>query len=116
MKMYIYPKYMEEAAKTGWIVKLLRFLGVVQIGGCILLGVVVGGAAMSNGLVQLGIMSREAASASATLIGLAVGIIVGLFSSLVYFGLAQALDDLHAIRLQTGAYAAFETDNIQLGK
>ena len=116
MKMYIYPKYLEEAAKTGWIVKFLRFLGVVQVVGCILLGVTVGGPFLALGLSQAGIMSQDAASASAMLLGLAAGIIVGLFSGLVYFALAQVIDDLHAIRLQTGAYVAFETDSIQMGR
>lgn len=29
MKLYIYPKHMEEAAKPGWIVRTLRTLGVI---------------------------------------------------------------------------------------
>lgn len=116
MKMYIYPKYMEEAAKTGWIVKMLYFLGVAQVVGCIILGVIIGGPVLANQLTQAGIMSRDAASASATLLGLATGIIAGLLSGLVYFALGQVIDDLHAIRLQTGAYAAFETDEIKMGR
>ena len=29
MKFYLFPKYMEEAAKSGWIVKMLKTLGVI---------------------------------------------------------------------------------------
>jgi len=61
-------------------------------------------------------MSRQAANASATLIGLGVGILVGLVSSLAFFAAAQALDDLHALRIQTEAYVAFETDEIKMGR
>lgn len=112
MTTYIQPRNQSEADRPGWIAKFLRFLGVVQVVGCILLGVTVGGPFLALGLSQAGIMTQDAASASATLIGLAVGIIVGLFSSLVYFGLAQVIDDLHAIRIQTSAYTAFESDSI----
>lgn len=116
MKFYLFPKYMEEAAKSGWIVKMLKTLGVLQVLGYILLGATVGGPVIANALTQAGIMSRNAASASATLIGLAVGILAGLVSSLVFFAAAQALDDLHALRVQTEAYVAFETDEIKMGR
>lgn len=116
MKMYIYPKYMEEAAKTGWIVRMLKALGVIQVLAYILIGATVGGPVIANALTQAGVMSREAASASATLIGLSVGILAGLVSSLAFFAAAQALDDLHALRVQTEAYVAFETDEIKMGR
>ena len=116
MKFYLFPKYMEEAAKSGWIVRTLKALGVLQLLGYILLGATVGGPVIANILAQAGIMSRQAANASATLIGLALGILVGLVSSLVFFAAAQALDDLHALRVQTEAYVAFETDEIKMGR
>jgi drug/metabolite transporter (DMT)-like permease len=116
MKYYIFPKYMEEAAKTGWIVRMLRVLGVLQVAGCVILGATVCRPFVALWLFQLGLMSRDAASASAMLIGLALGILVGLVSSLIYFAAAQALDDLHALRVQTEAFAAFETDEIKMGR
>lgn len=116
MKFYLFPKYMEEAAKSGWIVRTLKALGVLQLLGNILLGITVGGPVLANVLAQAGIMSRQAANASATLIGLAVGILAGLISSLVFFAAAQALDDLHALRVQTEAYVAFETEEIKMGR
>lgn len=116
MKFYLFPKYMEEAHKSGWIVRMLKALGVLQVLGYILLGVTVGGPVTANVLVQARIMSHEAANASATLLGLAVGILAGLISSLVFFAAAQALDDLHALRVQTEAYVAFETDEIKMGR
>ena len=116
MKFYLFPKYMEEAAKSGWIVRTLKALGVLQLLGNILLGATVGGPVLANVLAQAGVMSRQAANASATLIGLAVGIFAGLISSLAFFAAAQALDDLHALRVQTEAYVAFETDEIKMGR
>lgn len=75
MKFYLFPKYMEEAAKSGWIVKMLKALGVIQVVAGIGLGITLGGPL-----------------------------------------LAQALDDLHALRIQTEAYVAFETDEIKMGR
>ena len=116
MNMFIYPKYLEEASKSGWIVRTLRAFGVLQVIVSILIGATVGGQFLGVWLAQLGLMDYSAASASATLIGIAVGIVAGLWSSLPWFALAQVIDDLHAIRLQTGAYVAFESDNVHLGK
>lgn len=116
MKFYLFPKYMEEAAKPGWIVRMLRALGVIQVITYIIVGATVGGPAIANALVQARVMSQEAAGASALLLGLAVGIFAGLVSSLVFFAAAQALDDLHALRVQTEAYVAFETDEIKMGR
>lgn len=116
MKFYLFPKYMEEAAKPGWIVRMLKALGVIQVLAYVLIGTTFGGPVIANALIQAGVMSREAASVSATLIGLAVGIFAGLVSGLVFFAAAQALDDLHALRVQTEAYVAFETDEIKMGR
>ena len=116
MNMNIYPKYIEDAARSGWIVKCLTCIGVLQIAGCAILGVLFGGPFLALWLSQIGIMSQEAASASATFIGLGVGIIVGIWSSLAVFALAQVIDDLHALRLHTAAYVAFESDDVHLGK
>ena len=116
MNMLIYPKHMEETLKSGWIVKFLRVVGVLQVIGFIVLGVTLGGPYISLILSQAGIMSPDTAGIPALLIGLAAGIIAGLWSSLALFALAQAIDDLHALRIQTSAYVAFESDNVRLGK
>ena len=96
--------------------RTLKALGVLQVLAYILLGATVGGPVIANALVQARIMSQDAASASAMLLGLAVGILAGLVSSLVFFAAAQALDDLHALRIQTEAFVAFETDEIKMGR
>lgn len=116
MKLYIYPKHMEEAAKPGWIVRTLRALGVIQVIAVIGVGVTLGGPLLAQVLVQAGVMAPDAASASALLLGLAFGIFAGLIISLAFFAAAQALDDLHALRVQTEAAVAFETDEIKLGR
>lgn len=116
MNMLIYPKHMEETLKSGWIVKFLRGVGVLQVIGCIVLGVLVGGPYVAVMLTQTGVMSSEAAGIPALLIGAAVGIIAGLWTSLAFFALAQVIDDLHAMRIQTGAYVAIESDDVRLGK
>ena len=114
--MYIYPKYMEEAAKSNWIVKFIRFLGVIQVIWCVALGALFCGAPLAALLIEADIMVQEAAAASAMLIGGIVGFVVGLFVGLAFFALAQVVDDLHAIRVQTSAFVAFESDNVHLGK
>lgn len=116
MKFYLFPKYMEEAAKSGWIVKMFKALGVIQVFAGIGVGVTLGGSLLAQALVQARIMSQEAAAASAMLLGLGIGILVGLVSGLAFFAAAQALDDLHALRVQTEAYVAFETDEIKMGR
>lgn len=116
MKFYLFPKYMEEASKSGWIVRMLKALGVIQVVAGIGVGVTLGGPMLAQALVQARIMSQEAAAASAMLLGLAIGILAGLVSGLVFFAVAQALDDLHALRVQTEAYVAFETDEIKMGR
>ena len=116
MKLYIYPKHMEEAAKPGWIVRMLRALGVIQVIADIILGATVGGPVIAGALTQAGVMAPDAASASALLLGLAFGIFAGLITSLAFFAAAQAVDDLHALRVQTEAAVAFETDEIKLGR
>lgn len=116
MKFYLFPKYMEEASKSGWIVRMLKALGVIQVIAGIGVGVTLGGPMLSQALVQARIMSQDAAAASAMLLGLGIGILAGLVSGLVFFAAAQALDDLHALRVQTEAYVAFETDEIKMGR
>lgn len=115
MKFYLYPKYMEEASKSGWIVRMLKALGVINVVLCILFGWVFGGNMATAMLVQAR-MDRATADMVGPLLGFAGGIFAGLISSLVFFAAAQALDDLHALRVQTEAYVAFETDEIKMGR
>ena len=70
MNMFVYPKYLEDTAKTGWIVKFLRILGVLQVSDCVIAGATLGRPFVAATLVQAGIMSMDAANASAMLIGL----------------------------------------------
>ena len=111
MKAYMYPRYQKEAAKPGWIVKLLYFLGLLQVVGCAILGATVGGPIISLLLSALGVRSQTAVSGSSGLLGLIVGIIVGVLSGLVYFALSQVIDDLHALRVQSAAYVAVTVDD-----
>lgn len=116
MKFYLFPKYMEEAAHSGWIVRMLRALGVIQVLSCILVGWVFGGPMLTRVLSANGLMDSSAASVAGPLLAMAFGIFSGLVSSLMIFAAAQALDDLHALRVQTEAYVAFQTDEIKMGR
>ena len=116
MNMYIYPKYMEDAAKSGWIVKFLKVIGVIQVVGCIAAGLFLGSPFVMLWLEQARVMDSDAATLAAPLISLALSIFIGLFASLTTFALAQVIDDLHALRVQTSAFVAFESDNVHLGK
>ena len=116
MNWVIFPKYAEETTKTTWVVKMLKALGVTQLVGWIAFGWVIGGPYISRALVVCQIMSQDAAQLSGPLIGLAIGIFSGLWASLAAFALAQVIDDIHATRLQTGAYVAFQSDSVKLGR
>lgn len=115
MKFYLFPKYMEEAAKSGWIVRMLKALGVINVVLCILFGWLFGGN-MATALLIQSRMDQQTAAMVGPLLGFAGGILAGLVSGLVFFAAAQALDDLHALRVQTEAYVAFETDEIKMGR
>lgn len=116
MNWMIYPKYAEETTKSTWVVKMLKALGVIQILGCIAAGWLIGGPYIALVLAAGGIMDQDAAAIAGPLLGLAVGIFAGLWVSLTAFALAQVIDDIHATRLQTGAYIAFQSDSVKLGR
>lgn len=113
MTRYIQPRNQHEAERQSWMVKCLKFLGALQIIGCAILGAVAGGPFISVWLVELHLLGPGESGPSAALLGFAAGLIAGMFSSLLYFALAQVIDDLHAIRVQTSAYVSFESDSIQ---
>ena len=113
--MNIIPKYQQQAQKSGWIVKFFFILGLLQVIICIVLGVTVAPPFISELMFQMGFYTPDL-RASSILIGLAVGIIVGLFSGLVFFALSQVIDDLHAIRVQTSGYVSTESDGFIQGK
>ena len=115
MNLYIYPRNHEEAVKSGWIVKFLYFLGVMQVVLGVILGVALGGPFIATWLVTMDIMTESAASIAAVFLGVAVGLLAGLFSGLVFFALSQVIDDLHAIRVHTAGYVAVDADSIRPG-
>ena len=114
--MYIYPKYLEETSKSNWIVRMLKAIGVLQVIGCAIAGAFIGGPYISLLLLSGNLMDSDAAAIAGPLLGLAVGIFAGLWTSLAVFALAQVIDDLHALRIQTEAFVAFETDEPLLGR
>ena len=114
MNYIIYPKNMERTLRSGWIVRFLKCIGVIQVLLFTLTGLFIGGPYAKILLVSGGYMVSTSAEASGMLIGLAVGIVVGLVSSLTVFALAQVVDDLQAIRIQTGAYIAIQSDKARL--
>lgn len=116
MNLYIYPRNYEEAVKSGWIVRFLHFLGVVQVILGVILGVAVGGPFFATWLVTMDIMTENSASIAALFLGVAVGIFAGLFSGLVFFALSQVIDDLHAIRVHTAGYISVDADSIRPGE
>lgn len=114
MNMYIYPKYLEQASKPHWTVKLLRAFGVIQIAAATLLGLAFArpiavqlnlGYAWSNDAVPL-----------LQLLGGLLGLAAGIVSSVGTWALALVIDDLHAMRMHSQAWVAFETENPRFGK
>ena len=113
MNLYIYPKYMEDANKSHWTVKLLRVFGVLQIIGCTAIGALYGAA-----LIQTAGLGEDlgVAGALTTILGLLIGLMVGIISSVGTWAVALVIDDIHAMRINSSAYVAFESDSVHLGK
>ena len=109
MKMVIYTKNEDLAAKPGWIVRTLYLLGCLHVLACAILGAIFLRPIIGVWLSQFG-MDYNAASSGALVIAVFAGIVVGLMSGLVYFALSQALDDLHALRTIVSSYVAVDVE------
>lgn len=116
MKMVIYTKNEDLAAKPGWIVRTLYLLGMVHVVICAALGIIFARPFVALWLYQSGVLSQELASTLGYFIGLGLGILAGMISGLVFFALSQALEDLHALRAIVSAYVAVEVDGPKKGE
>lgn len=114
MKMYIYPKYLEKASKHHWTVRLLYAFGVIQIVGCTLLGWLFSGSIAQT--LYSGGVDAGAVAGLVNVLGLLVGLMAGIISSVGTWILALVVDDIHALRIHSGAYVAYETDSIRMGE
>ena len=109
MKMVIYTKNEDLAAKPGWIVRTLYLLGCLHVLACAILGAIFLRPIIGVWLVQRGMHETDVNLISLAL-SVASGISVGLLSGLVYFALSQALDDLHALRTIVSSYVAVDVE------
>ena len=116
MNWLIFPKYAEETAKKSWIIRTLEIYGVLTVIGAALSGLFVGGPIIAAWLMKTVTTDYNTASLGGRVLGLIGGIFSGLWVSLPAFALAMVIDDIHATRLQTGAYVAFQSDSVKLGR
>ena len=116
MNWLIFPKYAEETSKKSWIIRTLEIYGVFTVIGAVLSGFFVAGPVIAAWLMKTVSMDFNSASLGGRILGLIGGIFSGLWVSLPAFALAMVIDDIHATRLQTGAYVAFQSDSVKLGR
>jgi len=116
MNWVIFPKYAEETAKKSWIIRTLEIYGVLTVIGAALSGFFVAGPVIAAWLMKTVSTDYNTASLGGRILGLIGGIFSGLWVSLPAFALAMVIDDIHATRLQTGAYVAFQSDSVKLGR
>ncbi len=116
MNWVIFPKYAEETSKKSWIIRTLEIYGVLTVIGAALSGFFVAGPVIAAWLMKTVSTDYNTASLGGRILGLIGGIFSGLWVSLPAFALAMVIDDIHATRLQTGAYVAFQSDSVKLGR
>lgn len=116
MNWVIFPKYAEETAKKSWIIRTLEIYGVFTVIGAVLSGFFVAGPVIAAWLMKTVSTDFNTASLGGRILGIIGGFFSGLWLSLPAFALAMVIDDIHATRLQTGAYVAFQSDSVKLGR
>ena len=117
MNWVIFPKYAEETSKKSWIIRTLEIYGVLTVIGAILSGTFIGGPYIGAWFRSIFPQwPAETARDVGIILGFIGGFFSGLWLSLPAFALAMVIDDIHATRLQTGGYVAFQSDSVKLGR
>lgn len=116
MNWVIFPKYAEETSKKSWIIRTLEIYGVLTVIGAVLSGFFFAGPVIAAWLMKTVSTDYNTASLGGRILGIIGGFFSGLWLSLPAFALAMVIDDIHATRLQTGAYVAFQSDSVKLGR
>ena len=111
----VYPKYLEDAAKTHWTVKMLYAFGVLQIVLCTLIGAVFARPICYSLWHAMG-FSLNGPDGMVVLLGALIGLMIGIVTSVGIWAAALVIDDIHTLRLHSQAYIVVETDNPHLGK
>jgi hypothetical protein len=111
----VYPKYLEDAAKTHWTVKMLYAFGVLQIILCTLIGAVFARPICYSLWNVMG-ASLYAPDGIVALLGALIGLMIGIVTSVGIWAAALVIDDIHTMRLHSQAYIVVETNNPHLGK
>ncbi len=111
----VYPKYLEDAAKTHWTVKMLYAFGALQIILCTLIGAVFA-RPICYSLWQVMGSSLYVPDGIVALLGALIGLMVGIVTSVGIWAAALVIDDIHTMRLHSQAYIVVETNNPHLGK
>ena len=110
MNMNIFPVRRADSEKRHWVVRWLRYNGYIICIAATISGAVL---AYNYGAMLFAFMGSSADEILSwvfaivtLLLGGLVGFVAGLGISLPFWGLALMIDDLHAIRIHSGGYAA----------
>lgn len=108
--MNIIPINSYERKDRPWVIRMLRYMGYLMVVLIVLFGISASGTYLTP-IVQNMMGNDSNAVAIVVLILGAVGsFAAGLLVSLPLWGLAMLLDDIHAIRIQTAAYLAYDAN------
>ena len=116
MNLNIYPKNAEKVLKPNWIIRTLNVTGALNVVLCVIAALIFGAPFVTAWLYTLRWMWPEYAQILGIILSGALGYFIGMMIGLPYFALAMALDDIHATRIYSSAYLAFEVDDAHLGK
>lgn len=111
----VYPKYLENAAKTHWTVKVLYAFGVIQIVLSTVLGILFA-RPICYAIMSTAGISMSAIDGLVLLLGALIGLLGGIIISVGTWAAALVIDDIHTMRIHSQAYIVVETNNPHLGK
>ena len=116
MNLNIYPKFIEKTLKPNWIIKTLNATGAVNVVLCVVGALLFASPFVTAWLNTLSWMYPEYSQILGIILSGVLGYFVGMMIGLPYFAIAMALDDLHAVRVHTSAFVAFESDDVKIGR
>jgi hypothetical protein len=101
--MNIMPLHADAALRKNWVTRILRIIALFINVSSILAGIGFGYYYAGEAVKAQGNILAIAVSIIA---GSALGFIAGIIVSLIFWGLAMAIDDLHALRIYASGYYA----------
>ena len=104
----LYPREYEKANKPSWVVRYLRGIAIIEFIGAFLATFTLSNSSVQIFLRQQFHLAIDTASIVALIVCVVLGIFAGLAACVLTWGLAMAVDDLHAMRQYLEGYNIHE--------